>query len=333
MMGAMVTHESGFVGRTARLDQFQEIVCDVVRPARVYADRSGHHDFRVNQRRFEHLETTLLSYGDPVEVEVPGIDPAAQQSFVLQLMVTGLAHTIVDGGRPLEQSRSIAHLAACELPLRIRCQRDCRHFLVRIDRSVLEHAAEEFQQTVDWPDPRAELSLDTSGGRTLRRYVRYLVAEMDVSRRGEFTRCVARATEQSLLAHILAALQPSPPSRRRVGIGRPRSDQISDDVRRVTEFIEAHLQVDIGLHDIVASSGSSLRTLYRAFERVHGTSPMAYVRNRRLARAHAELVSADAREVRVTDVALRWGFPHLSDFAIRYRERYGCLPSQTLRQH
>ena len=102
--------------------------------------------------------------------------------------------------------------------------------------------------------------------------------------------------------------------------------------RRAADFIDAHLQDDIGLREIVAICGTSPRSLYRAFERLHGTSPIAYLRDRRLEQAHAELVAADPRSVRVTDVALRWGFGHLSEFALRYRERYGCLPSQTLRR-
>jgi AraC-like DNA-binding protein len=33
----------------------------------------------------------------------------------------------------------------------------------------------------------------------------------------------------------------------------------------------------------------------------------------------------------VADVAFRWGFGHLGRFAEKYRERYGELPSETLK--
>ncbi|WP_431934031.1 helix-turn-helix domain-containing protein [Nonomuraea jabiensis] len=36
-------------------------------------------------------------------------------------------------------------------------------------------------------------------------------------------------------------------------------------------------------------------------------------------------------ETTVTEVALRWGFTHLSRFASFYRETYGHAPSVTLR--
>jgi AraC-like DNA-binding protein len=60
---------------------------------------------------------------------------------------------------------------------------------------------------------------------------------------------------------------------------------------------------------------------------------MAFLRERRLDRAHVQLAEASAGSLRVTDVALRCGFQHLSEFAARYRERFGCLPSQTLRKN
>jgi AraC-like DNA-binding protein len=330
MTSAIVTHERGFFGRTGQPEKFQEIIGDVVRPAQVRAERAGRYDFRMNHLRFERLHLTALSYGDVLEVDLPEGGVFARDSMVLQVVLTGSAHTWVDSGGPIAQSPSSAHLAACALPLRVRCHRNCRHLLVRVDRSVLERTADEFAQAIHWPDPRSEFSLAGAGGRALRRYVRYLVGEIDDRNYRDLGGCVTRAAEQSLLAHIVSALHDSALGRAR---DLRRAHGLTGAARRAVEFIEAHLQDDIGLRDIVASSGASLRSLYRSFERAHGTSPMAYLRQRRLQEAHTELLSADPGTVRVTDVALRWGFAHLSDFALRYRESYGCLPSETLRRH
>ena len=57
---------------------------------------------------------------------------------------------------------------------------------------------------------------------------------------------------------------------------------------------------------------------------------MAYVRRIRLGRVRAELLRSDPSTVRVTDVAMRWGFMHLSRFAEQYRELFNELPSVTL---
>ncbi|WP_264933621.1 helix-turn-helix domain-containing protein [Streptomyces sp. A012304] len=54
---------------------------------------------------------------------------------------------------------------------------------------------------------------------------------------------------------------------------------------------------------------------------------MTYLRNVRLGRVHAELLTGATG---VTEVAGRWGFTHLSRFSAAYRRRFGAAPSETL---
>jgi transcriptional regulator GlxA family with amidase domain len=78
-------------------------------------------------------------------------------------------------------------------------------------------------------------------------------------------------------------------------------------------------------------AGVSTRSLQEGFRRYKGTSPMAYLREVRLARAHEDLRRMDHPATSVSDVAHRWGFLHLGRFAADYRAKYGVSPSQTLR--
>ncbi|MHB8689990.1 MAG: AraC family transcriptional regulator [Solirubrobacteraceae bacterium] len=82
--------------------------------------------------------------------------------------------------------------------------------------------------------------------------------------------------------------------------------------------------------DIASAVGLSVRALDDGFRRHVGTPPMTYLRQVRLARAHEELVAADADVTTATYVAGSWGFWHYGRFAAAYRRRYGCTPSQTL---
>jgi transcriptional regulator GlxA family with amidase domain len=69
------------------------------------------------------------------------------------------------------------------------------------------------------------------------------------------------------------------------------------------------------------------------FRRHLNTTPTAYLRQVRLARAHAGLLAATPGDGQtVTAIAERWGFPSASRFTARYREAYGVPPSRTLRQ-
>ena len=104
-------------------------------------------------------------------------------------------------------------------------------------------------------------------------------------------------------------------------------------LRRAVAFVDDHHDQDITVADIAAAAAVSVRGVQLVFRRHLGTTPMAYLRQVRLARAHADLLAATPGDGQtVTAIAERWGFPSASRFTARYREAYGVPPSRTLRQ-
>jgi AraC-like DNA-binding protein len=104
-------------------------------------------------------------------------------------------------------------------------------------------------------------------------------------------------------------------------------------VRRAIAYIEENLSWQITLQDIARALNVSVRSVQNAFRDDLGTTPMNYLRDRRLERARAELADALPSDgVTVTEVAERWGFGHLGNFAAMYRKRFGESPSDTLRR-
>jgi hypothetical protein len=73
-------------------------------------------------------------------------------------------------------------------------------------------------------------------------------------------------------------------------------------------------------------------TLEQAFKSVAGVTPHAFFLRRRLNEARQALLREDAGRRNVTDIALSLGFSELGRFAVRYREMFGEMPSQTLRR-
>ena len=100
-------------------------------------------------------------------------------------------------------------------------------------------------------------------------------------------------------------------------------------VRRVEAYIEAHAREPIVLADLVAVAGVSVRTLQISFQKSRGLSPMAFLQQRRLACARADLLSAPPGTT-VATVARRLGFVAAGRFSVAYRRRFGESPSQTL---
>lgn len=76
--------------------------------------------------------------------------------------------------------------------------------------------------------------------------------------------------------------------------------------------------------------GVSERTLRKAFHRVHGIPPCRHLRMLRLSHARRALSSADNTLVKVTEIAMSFGFAELGRFSVEYKKAFGESPSQTL---
>jgi AraC-like DNA-binding protein len=113
-------------------------------------------------------------------------------------------------------------------------------------------------------------------------------------------------------------------------IVRSERDGYSETLRRAIAFIESSPAADICIDDIADAACVTVRAVQLAFRRQLNTTPMAYLRDVRLACAHAELQSGDAKET-VGSIAKRWGFGNAGRFAAAYRATYGHPPLTTLR--
>jgi AraC-like DNA-binding protein len=110
-----------------------------------------------------------------------------------------------------------------------------------------------------------------------------------------------------------------------------RHDAHTGALRRAVAFIDEHAREDITVADIASAAFVTIRAVQLAFRRHLDTTPMGYLRQVRLGRAHHDLkTSAPGRDT-VTAVAYRWGFSNPSHFGGLYRQAYGTTPSQTLR--
>jgi AraC-like DNA-binding protein len=88
----------------------------------------------------------------------------------------------------------------------------------------------------------------------------------------------------------------------------------------------------ISISDTAAAADVTPRALQYGFARHHDTSPTAYLRKVRLARAQRDPQAADpSTGATVADVAAQWGFSRPVRFTASYQRQYGVLPGQTLR--
>lgn len=104
------------------------------------------------------------------------------------------------------------------------------------------------------------------------------------------------------------------------------------NVRRAADFIDAMADQPVSLDQVALVAGMTGRGLQSAFRRYYGTTPMGYLRQVRLERAHAQLRAADLADgATVAAVARRWGWVSPAHFTVAYRQRFGVPPGRTLR--
>jgi AraC-like DNA-binding protein len=209
--------------------------------------------------------------------------------------------------------------------------RDCEQLTVKINRTAVENRlAEALGHPMDAP-LRFDLAMDLTSG-PAKSWVRTIRSLLDAIRDDPTLigqQLITTHFENLIISQLLHA-QPHNYSEElstKHTLTRPRT------IKRVTDLIEASPETPHNAATLADAAGVSLRTLQDSFQEQLGITPMAYLRQVRLARAHEDLATTDpAQGLTVRDIAYKWGFNHVPRFAAAYRERYGVLPSETLRK-
>jgi AraC family ethanolamine operon transcriptional activator len=100
-------------------------------------------------------------------------------------------------------------------------------------------------------------------------------------------------------------------------------------IERAKNFISQNATEPLTVQDVCRAAAVSERTLQYAFLEHFGITPKVYLKAIRLNGVRRELKNAEPNFT-VNQVAMRWGFWHMSQFAADYRKHFGELPSQTL---
>ncbi|PAU66273.1 AraC family transcriptional regulator [Pseudomonas sp. PIC25] len=129
-------------------------------------------------------------------------------------------------------------------------------------------------------------------------------------------RIVRHASLDGLLAKLAQHLVWRPR-----GLVDPRSPQIA---LRARDYLQAHMDDDIGLDDLSRITGVDRFRLSRAFKATFGLAPHAYLIQLRLAKARQLLAQGHAPAL----VAMSLGFADQSHLGRWFRRAYGLTPAR-----
>ncbi|MBS44238.1 MAG: AraC family transcriptional regulator [Nocardioides sp.] len=297
-------------------------------PETAWADR-----FHCRMNAVAVLDLTLAHLDLTVPTNV--VVPASPDSVTVHMTTNGRArvdlHDPADpsGGRRLELTPFDALVISPGTSYTLWLDVDSPQSIVRIERAALERQLSRMLGR-RLPEPVvfehvSDLTTDAAGRwlGALQMLSTEVLAPASLMRQG-----VGAGSLEELMVSSLLYVQPSNYSEalRNPGTsGRPA-------VRRAVEYIERHLAEPIRLDDLARHARMSTRSIQAGFRDDLGTTPVAYIRDRRLDAVRRTLMeSVPADGLTVTDAATRWGFNHLGSFSVLYRERFGESPSRTLR--
>jgi AraC family ethanolamine operon transcriptional activator len=100
-------------------------------------------------------------------------------------------------------------------------------------------------------------------------------------------------------------------------------------LRRIEDYLEEFPNNPHTVRDLCRVANVSERTLQYAFRERFGMPPKSLLLALRLNGMRRELKNPDTMSTTITDLATRWGFWHMSQFAADYRQLFGELPSAT----
>lgn len=211
-------------------------------------------------------------------------------------------------------------------PSRLEFGAEYRQMILRITAATLTTALGALLGV----QPRSKLTFDAGlrsddrGALALRDLALHVARHVDPAAPA-LPPAMLRELQQALTVSFLSVARHNYSSQ----LDRDAPDTAPDYVRVAEEFIEASWNKAITIVDLAAVTNVGVRSLFKAFQKHRGYSPMAFAKAVRLDKAR-EMLQSGAPSRSVTSVAFACGFVNLGHFANDYRRRHGELPSETM---
>jgi AraC-like DNA-binding protein len=308
--------------RTRDPDELRERIAPLYAVTRIELPRSSTIKFNavLNHRELRDVGLSYARYGAPIQATMANTDFYAQGFGIRgrgEVVVQGRAFNVSDNQGGSGGPGAIAHL---------HYSADLEHVFLKIKPAALIAKLSAMLGAPVNPPLRLHGEYNPAALIEQFRLVSFVISELDRTG-GLLSPLVLAELEQALIVTYLcsnlnnytARLNGAPPT------------IASWQVRRATDYIEANWDQPITIEALALVTHSSARSLFAAFKKSRGCSPMRFVRQVRLQHARDMLTRAGPA-VSVTSVALDCGFNNLGHFTKDYLSSFGERPSETLRR-
>lgn len=280
-----------------------------------------------NDFSFRHLAAAvpegsfnLLSYGSLMEIEPEPFD----DFFMLEMPLSGGVDIQLASGEHYQSDPHRALLIGPKMNFVSTWRRQSVQLMLKIRAEQMHSRWRQLVGEPAMPMPllSPEIDLQTNAGWRVQQLLLLLHAELKnsvQSAQGSLsTSTLGSAVIDALIAYLIAAMGPA--------FSEARSPLLPAPLKRCTRFIDANLAGAIATYDLPKIAGISERSLYNQFRHFLGVTPQVYIRQARLQKSRALLLTGQCT---VFEAARLAGFNHMGRFASQYKSHFGEAPSAT----
>lgn len=282
-------------------------------------------DVKVSNTGLDKLSFINLQHGANVEI-YPG---KLEGFFLLQVPVNGTGEVRIDSTK-IECSPEVAYMMSPTFDVEMKFLKNCEHVILKIERNHLESFLErQLQRTLNAPlEFQPIVLIKEDRNQELLSMISYISNQLSSPQSTLRHSMVQDQVTSLLMSTLLVSLNHNYHTELTQEVSAPKPYY----VKKAQEYIHAYATEPITPEDIAQAACISLRSVFAGFKTYLNTTPMAYLKDIRLQLVHDELKERNPSETSVTDIALKYGFSHFGNFAAGYRERFGELPSDTLKK-
>jgi len=261
----------------------------------------------------------FCGYGAKTVVKFPEGDFAR-----LQIGLKGKAGLILGSRTTIPVNEQLPGITPPGRPTTVMFEPGFEQLILRIKTGALENAL----TTLLGAKPRGTLVFDPTApprhptAQVLRELIMFLANQLN-STAAQLPKPMLLELEQALIVTFLSAHRHNFTE----VLEGPATEPAPLVVRLAEEYVEANWARAITIEELASQTNTSIRSLYAAFKKHRGYSPMRFAKTVRLRGARQMLLEGNPR-TSVSQIAFKCGFGNLGHFARDFREMFGELPSE-----
>jgi len=304
--------------RTSDPEELFHVSASLLGASRIDLKSLANFEARVN---LVQLRDIGLAFGATSSAFVA--DHGESDFIRVQIALRSRATTTVQARESEINERQIG-ITPAGVPSRCACEAGHERLTLRLNQPALSKKLEALLgRQLGHPVFASAFDVSSPGAACLLQLTHLLAQQIDSTK--TLPPALCRELEQAVQVAFLSAGGHSFSSL----LDRDEKSPAATLARNVEEYIEANWQNAIDIESLAAQVGVSARTLFRAFRKARGFSPMVFAKSVRLDHARRLLMSGDPA-VSVTAVAFQCNFANPGHFAKDFRDAFGELPSETL---